>query len=541
MTTPLDPAERELRELTSAVKRLRVAAMSDPSKGDDLADALVGLTGRRLLAWSFTDAATEAPESVLLSARILASRGAGGPYAVLPDAVRYFTATAQLAAVQALLGQTEGSGRTLDGLASWRGQLGRLPLLEQLPDPGVIWALLAGSRSVLSTDVARANAYADAAAVRLYAAGLDSAPRDAYLAVAVHLLLADCRWAAGHPEAALAWHRLAIDRHRSVVPGRAARPAVAGIAVAPISELYEVYAARLEANGDAFGGIAVRRAQAHLLQRFDTVERLAAARFGLAQALARAGRGTEADAELVEATALARRVGFALAESPPATPAGPLLAWEPLPAAAAWSATEMPTSAIARLAQDQQRAVFAGAAARAEAERDESRSRAAAEAEAAERSARQAEADRVAAQRAAAAAAAAVEAERAAADEAARRRAAEEAAARAAAEDRRRELAQARRERPAFDDSAVAAATRDLALAREAVESAGEDLPGLALGHEQLARVLRPLVAVAPDDYGPELLATVESLVGLRWRLGDADGSREAAREAKVLATEIGR
>ena len=85
MTTPLDPAERELRELTSAVKRLRVAAMSDPSKGDDLADALVGLTGRRLLAWSFTDAATEAPESVLLSERILASRGAGGPYAVLPD------------------------------------------------------------------------------------------------------------------------------------------------------------------------------------------------------------------------------------------------------------------------------------------------------------------------------------------------------------------------------------------------------------------------------------------------------------------------
>ena len=147
MTTPLETAERHRRELTSAVKRLRVAATSDPAQTDELADSLVELNGQRLLAWSFAEAAADAPESVLLAARILAGRGPAGPYASLTDAVRYFTASAQLAAVQAGLGQPEAAGRTLDALDAWRSQLGRLPLLENLDATAVAWALIARSRS----------------------------------------------------------------------------------------------------------------------------------------------------------------------------------------------------------------------------------------------------------------------------------------------------------------------------------------------------------------------------------------------------------
>ena len=46
--------------------------------------------------------------------------------------------------------------------------------------------------------------------------------------------------------------------------------------------------------------------------------------------------------------------------------------------------------------------------------------------------------------------------------------------------------------------------------------------------------VLRPLAAVDPG-HRDELAAVLESLVGLLWRLGDPDGSRAAAREARTL------
>lgn len=541
MSELLDAAVRQRRELVSAVKRLRVAATSDPARGDELADALVRLTGERMLAWAFAEAATEAPESVLLAARTLAQRGAAGPYTSIPDAVRFFSASAQLAAVQAELGQAEGGGRTIDGLEGWRRQLGRLPLVEHLPDESVVWALLARARALLETDVPAANAHADAAGVRLYAAGLDEEPRAAYLAVAVHLLLADCRWAGGLPEAALAHHHLAIAGHRSVLPKRASRPAVVAVVLAPVAVLHETYAARLTASGDVPGGIAVRRTQVRLLERFDDPERLAVARCHLAHALGRAGRGVEADAELAEAQALARRVGVGLAEPAPIAPPGARVGWEPLPATETWRSGEDPGTAAARLQRDEQAAVFAGAAARAEAERDEARLQAEAEHSAALRAVELAEAERLAAAQAAAAEAALAEQEQLAVEEARLKRAAEDAAARAAAEDRRRELAEARQPAPGVDPETAAAAEAELAVARTAVRAAGEDLVGSAVATEQLAGLLRPLAALAPSDYGPELLATLEGLVGLRWRLGDPDGSREASREAKSLATELGR
>ena len=554
MTEPPDVAERERRELASAVKRLRAAVMSDPTKADELADALVRLTGRRMLAWAFAEAATEAPESVVLAARILAQRGAAGPYTSIPDAVRYFSATAQLAAVQAELGQAEGAGRTLDSLDGWHRQLGRLPLVDHLPAESVVWALLARARALLATDAAAANAHADAAALRLYSAGLDAEPSAAYLAAAVHLLLADCRWAAGQPEAALAHHRLAIARHASVLPRRAGRPAAVQVALAPVPALHETYAARLAARGDAAGGIAVRRAQIGLLEQLreqlrerlpepsDGREHLAVARCGLAHALAMAGRRVEADAERALADELARRSGVVLTEPPPTSQPGTRAAWEPLTPAEAWS-PQAADSAASRLQADQQSAVFAGAAAQAEAERDETRLRAEAEAAEHRRTAERLAAEQVAAAQAAATAAAAAEKERQAAQQAAEqaalRRAAEAETARAAAEERRREREQAHGSTIGMDPGAAATAEAELRVAREAVRAAGDDLSGSAVAWEQVARLLRPLARLAPSDRGPELLEALEALVGLRWRLGDLDGSREASREAKALAAEL--
>ena len=50
---------------------------------------------------------------------------------------------------------------------------------------------------------------------------------------------------------------------------------------------------------------------------------------------------------------------------------------------------------------------------------------------------------------------------------------------------------------------------------------------------DRLAELLRPLTAV--EAYRDELAAALEILVGLRWQLGEADASREAARELKSL------
>lgn len=520
----LDTQETGRRELASAAKRLRVAATSDPQRADDLADALVELTGSRLLAWDFTEAATDAPESVVLAARILASRGPSGPYASLRDAVRYFGATAQLAAVQAGLGQPEAAGRTLDGLDAWRQQVSRLPLAENLPDAIVLWAHLARARSLLADDVALANAWADAAELRLHT--LPSPP--AYLALATHLLVADCRWAAGRPESSLAHHRLALDAYQTALAGLGTqpRPAVARIAAAPVVALYEPYAQRLAATGDTVSGIAVRRAEVALLESLADREFLAAARAGLADALAADGRSAEAEA-----------ARSAAGPVPPGPPPGPVRAptpaeritWESLPPSLTLAVGDS-REAAGRWQQAEQAAVFAGVAARAEAERTEGGLRARAEADAAQRAAETEAAEQQAAAQAAAAEAERIATERQDAELAALRAEREEAAARVAAEERRRQLAEAHR--PNVDPDAAQAAAAELDLARAAVQDAGDNLTRQAAAQEWLAAVLRPLAAVDPSRR-PELAESLDALVRLRWRLGDAEGSRAAAREAK--------
>ncbi|MGC3995251.1 MAG: hypothetical protein QM779_14240 [Propionicimonas sp.] len=521
----LEDSETGRRELASAVKRLRVAATSDPQRADDLADALVELTAGRLLAWDFAEAATDAPESVVLSARLLASRGPSGPYASVPDAVRYFTATALLAAVQAGLGQAEAAGRTLDGLDAWRAQGSRLPLAENLPAEVVVWALLARARAVLDADPASANAWADAAEQRLHGM-TDPAP---YLAIAAHLAVADARWAAGRPDSSLAHHRLALAAHADAVAGlgRTTRPAVRRMAAAPVPALHEPYAQRLDASGDRTGGIAVRRAEVTLLERFGDDEFLPPARAGLADALAAAGRETEAEAERAEAEARGPVSHRPVSAPPP----GPQLAWEALPASATLAPAEDP-DAVTRWQRAEQSAVFAGVAARADAERSEAVLRERAEADAAERAAAQAEAERVAEAEADAARAEQAAARREEAARAAERSAREEETARAAAEERRRLLAE--EHRPDVDPDVALAAAAELDRARDAVRIAGDDAARVAAAREWLADVLRPLAA-ADASLRPELAASLEALVGLRWRLGDAEGSRAAAREAKAL------
>jgi hypothetical protein len=512
----LEAIERRRRDLESAARRLRVAAMSDPQRTEELADVVVELAASALLAWDVADAATPAPESVVLAARILASRGPSGPYASLPDAVRYASAAAQLAAVQAALGQPEAAGRTLDGLDAWRAQLGRLPLAENLPDPVVLWLLAARARALLATDVPAANACADAAQVRLHAAAAPS-----YLALAVHLLTADCRWAAGRPDSALAHSRLALDVHRQVVAGLAPtpRPAVAKAAAAPVVAVYEPFAARLALTGATDAAIALRREEVAVLAALGATDQLPAARAGLAAALVDAGRADEASGLGVEPAGAA------------ATPPGSRVDWTPLAPAPAFEPFDA-ASAQARWRQAEQSAVFAGVAAAAEAERAEGILREQARVAAQRREADRADAER-AAERADAAAREREVAERAReAALAAERAEREQEAARAAAEERRRALAE--EHRLTVDPDEARAAADELDAARRAVADADGDPAASAAAQDRLASLLRPLAAVEPE-YREELAAVLESLVGLLWRLGDPDGSRAAAREAKSL------
>lgn len=550
MTTTLDAAERQGRELASAVKRLRVLATSDPERSDDLADALVRLTATRLLGLAYAEAATLAQESVLLAARLLAQRGPAGPYASARDAVRYFTASAQLAAIQAGLGMPEAAGRTLAAVEAWRQQVWRLPLAEHLAPATAVWALLARARSVLDTDPAAANASADAAAARLYAEGLDAAPATSYLALEVHLLLADCRWSAGLVESALAHHRLALARHRSAVDGvdraTGVRPAVIQLALAPVVRLFEPYAGRLESAGDPAGGLAIRRAEILMLARFADATgtaRQAVTRMSLAEALDRSGRAVEAAAEKAAAEAMARRAELVLPQPITTATPGQRVTWTPLRPVEALATGEVRAAASARLQQEEQRAVFDGAAARAEAERSEAAIRDEFERASAEQAAAQLAEARLAAAEASAAQAAAVARERTDAELAAARRQAEEAVARQEAARRREELAASHRPKLEVDAESARAAVAELQVARGALghASSAGDLAGTSLATEAMARLLQPLAEADPQSHGDELLGALESLVSLRWRLGDGEGSREAAKQAKALTAKLGR
>lgn len=564
MTNPLEAAERRRRDLASAARRLRVAVMTDPGRAGELADTLVELVGNRLLAWSFAEAAADAPDSVVLSARILAERGPIGPYASAEDAVRYFTASAQLAAVQAGLGQLEAAGRTLDALDGWRSQLGRLPLVENLTPAAVAWALVTRARASAG---AEAHAYAEAALLRLYATGLERDPGLGSLVITCHLAVAGAHWSQGRDEAALAHHRLALSRYRTLIAGLTGtqRPAVAQVALAPLPEVFGGLALRLEASGDRATAIAVRREWLTLAERFGEADGPAAeaARLALAEALFRAGRKGEAEAlvpgidpepglrdsrsarpqppddpiprpTIPAAGRRPLRPGFLLGGSEQAHPAHSSSPSDgsPLPTEQALGTDRLSVTVSLRLRQDERTAIAEGPAARSAAETEEGRLQAGAEQAAAVRAAERAAAERQAAAEAAAAEREAAEQARLAALAEAERREALASAERAAAEERRRERAAAHRAARTVDPEELRAALAALPDARQAVAEA-ESEPAERAARERLAALLRPVAVAEPDRHRDELLATLEALVGLRWRLGDPDGSREIARELK--------
>lgn len=529
MTSALEAAERRRRELASAGKRLRVAVMTDSPRAAELADTLLELVENRLLAWAFAEAAADAPESVVQAARILAAGGPVGPYANAADAGRYYAASVQLAAVQAGVGQPQAAGRTLDALEEWRRQLGRLPVLEQLSQVTAVWALLTRARAWLATgEVALANAAAEAALLRLYAAEFESQPSLACLTIAAHLAAADALWAAGHPERSLAHHRLAVDRHRALCAEASGdlRPAVRLVLRSPLAALYESFAQRQEAIGESAAAIAAGRDWLALERRFADGDAPGgtAARTALGQALARAGRRLEA-AELADP---AEWTDLAVAVPPEQ------VWWQP-PPDHAFAVAGLSATAPVRLQRDEEAAIAAGKAARAAAESDEARRRREAEQAAAAAAAVRAEAERRASVEAELAAREAAERKRERAAETAARRAAAAEAERAASEARRQELAAARARARAVAPEAVEVSLVELEDARARLAAAGDELVALAAAQERLAAVLRPLALADPAQYRDEHAATLEALVSLRWRLGDAEGSREAARHLKAL------
>ncbi|MGB8021419.1 MAG: hypothetical protein WCF04_09355, partial [Candidatus Nanopelagicales bacterium] len=204
-----------MKKAASTVQRLRGWVGTDPTRTPELADALVRLTETRLRANSWTEAAPDAQDSVVLAGKLLASHGPLGPYTPLADAVRFVTATVQLADTQVGLGLPEAAGRTLQAALAVRAQLSRLDLDHELDATTRCRALLVLAEAALAGgDVPGANAHADAA----LAARIDLPPD--LLTVRIARLLADCRWAAGWELDAVAWAWQALADYDALVGGR---------------------------------------------------------------------------------------------------------------------------------------------------------------------------------------------------------------------------------------------------------------------------------------------------------------------------------
>jgi hypothetical protein len=262
---PQDPYAQQVKKLASAVQRLRGWVGSDPSRNAELGDALVALTGHRLLGHAYADAATEAQEAVVLAGKLLAEQGPIGPYTPVPDAVRYFTAAVHLAAIQAGVGLPDASARTMQAALDWQQQLRRhLSLDDQLSPTAAVWALSVQAQAALTAgEVERANAYVDAALDRLVEGGLTEVA-DSYLPMDIERLVADARWAAGHLDEALTHDELAREQFERVVGGRLANPGRLSPALLtrlaePLFGLHRVISDRLVAAGEVDRGLVMRR------------------------------------------------------------------------------------------------------------------------------------------------------------------------------------------------------------------------------------------------------------------------------------------
>jgi hypothetical protein len=440
-----DSYAQRAKALASQVQRLRGWVGSDPSRAPELADALVELTAHRLLGHGYGAAAADAQESVRRAGELLAASGPIGPYTSIKDAARYVTAVVHLATIQAGMGMPDAAGRTIELLQDIREQLREHRLEIPLQPETAIWALWCTSRAALASgDVAAANAYADAAFIRLAESDLGSDPDANYLAMDVNRLVSDSRWAAGRAEEALSYLHAAKDHYDAAVGGRLDEPRRLSPALLerfaePLFALYRDMADRLVAMDEVDLGLATRRRLIELLRGLtgrlnDLVPaQLAAALADLAQDLSKLDRLEEADAASAEAAAImsqesAEIQGLARAVPSPGTEA---ITWNPLPSTASYAATtaasldtKIVDSAALQRAWQQRTAAWLQAE-RPEAQRKELQLLEQARTEAAHREAEHLEAERAAAEQRTAEQARAAEVERLEAERRARAQEAE--------------------------------------------------------------------------------------------------------------------
>jgi hypothetical protein len=350
---PQDLYARRSKTLASQVQRLRGWVGSDPSKLPELADALVELTAHRLLGHGYAAAAADGQDAVRRAGELLAAAGPIGPYTSIRDAARYVTAVVHLATIQTGMGMLDAAGHTMESLEDIREQLREQRLEVPLQPETVIWALSCSSRTALgSGDVITANAYADAAFVRLAESGLGNDPDAAYLAMDVNRLTSDTRWAAGRAEEALSYVHAAKDHYDGEVadrldePGRLS-PALLERLAEPLFALYRDMADRLIGIGEVDLGLATRRRLIELLRGLaarlgDPIPtQLAAALVDLARDLSKLDRLEEANSANAEATAMMPNEQAAIDDLARGVIARgtEMITWSPLPSTAAYATT----------------------------------------------------------------------------------------------------------------------------------------------------------------------------------------------------------
>lgn len=254
-----DLVQRSLKDLSSQVRKRRGWLASDPTQADPLVDALNELTAHRILARQHTEAFPDAQDALMQANRLVAFHGAVGPFTPADDAVRFVTATAHIAAIQSTAGHAAAGAQTASALQAWTTMVPHLDLPPLLLPRTAVWILAATARGALASgDLPRANAYADAAVHRCDDVGLGADLVWAPLFAETLSLAADCRWAAGLTNDAVALGVRAAGAARRAAapvldaPTRATEGWIERV-LPPLISAEVTLADRLAATGDRHG------------------------------------------------------------------------------------------------------------------------------------------------------------------------------------------------------------------------------------------------------------------------------------------------
>lgn len=309
---PRDDHAKQLKQTASRVKQLRGWVSSDPSRTEEMVDALNEVTALRLLSGRPSEAAPEATEAVGAADKLVASRGPVGPYTPPVDAARYFTALTHVATIQAGLHLDEAAGRTIAVAFAWKDQLTQPGLADALAARTLVWALLDRARGAMAAgNLADANAQADAALARAREAGL-SGDETPVLLAALHTS-ADAGWMVGLGEQSIELLREAVELWEQWTAAdlaqlpRMAKPHLERLAV-PVFALRRDLADRLQQTGRTDEALAMREQWAHTLHKMASRRgetgrtELAMARADQVWGLVEAGRADETDTPVEDAT-----------------------------------------------------------------------------------------------------------------------------------------------------------------------------------------------------------------------------------------------